>query len=99
MQTKKEVMKMKTIREVMDMPIENLEMSVRCVNCLKRMNIKTLSQLTAKKEEDFFYIRNMGKTSIGLLKDLVSSLGMCFGMTDRDWIQWGLMNKEWILNH
>lgn len=90
---------MKTIREVMDMPIENLEISVRCINCLKNMNIKTLSQLTAKKEEDFYNIRNMGKTSIGLLKDLLSSLGMCFCMTDRDWLQWGLMNKEWILTH
>ena len=47
---------MKTIREVMDMPIENLEISVRCMNCLKNMNIKTLSQLTAKKEEDFYKV-------------------------------------------
>ncbi|MBO4318884.1 MAG: hypothetical protein J5857_00235 [Treponema sp.] len=90
---------MKTIREVMDMPVENLELSVRCVNCLKNMNIKTLSQLTAKKEEDFGYIRNMGKKSMDLLKNLVSSLGMCFGMTERDWLQWGLMNKGWILSH
>ncbi len=90
---------MKTIREVMDMPVENFELSVRCSNCLKNMNIRTLAELTAKNEEDFSHIRNMGKTSIGLVKELVESLGLCFGMTDRDWLQWGLMNKEWILSH
>lgn len=90
---------MKTIREVMDMPISNLELSVRCANCLMRMNINTLAELTAKNEEDFFNVRNMGKTSISLLKNVVESLGLCFGMTNRDWLQWGLMNKEWILSH
>ena len=90
---------MKTIRDVMNMPVTNFELSVRCSNCLKNMNITTLAELTAKKEEDFSHIRNMGKTSIGLVKGLVESLGLCFGMTDRDWLQWGLMNKEWILSH
>ena len=90
---------MKTIKYVMDLPIENFELSVRCMNCLKNVNIKTLSDLTAKNEEDFSKIRNMGKTSIGLIKDLVNSLGMCFSMTNLDWLQWGLMNKEWILSH
>lgn len=90
---------MKTIREVMDMPVTNLELSVRCCNCLKNMNINTLGELTALKEEDFSHVRNMGQTSIGLLRNLLSSLGLCFSMTDRDWLQWGLMNKEWILTH
>ncbi len=45
------------------------------------------------------HIRNMGKKSVEDLKMAVSALGMCFGMTDRDWLQWGLMNKEWILSH
>ena len=102
---------MKTIREVMDMPIENLELSVRCINCFNNKVVLIADEAhhinadtrrlkgAAKKEEDFYNIRNMGKTSVGLLKDLLSSLGMCFCMTDRDWLQWGLMNKEWILTH
>ena len=90
---------MKTIKEVMDMPVENLELSVRCINCLRNLKIKTLSELTAKSEEDFMHIRNMGKKSVEDLKMTVSSLGMCFGMTNTDWLQWGLMNKEWILRH
>ncbi len=34
---------MKTIKDVMDMSVENLELSVRCINCLRNLNIKTLS--------------------------------------------------------
>ena len=83
----------------MNMPVENLELSVRVNNCLRNMNIKTLAELTALKEEDFSHVRNFGSTSFKLLKSVVESLGMCFGMTDRDWVQWGLMNKEWILSH
>lgn len=90
---------MKTIREVMDMPITNLEMSVRCCNCLKNMRIKKLCELTALSEEDFSNVRNMGNKSRQLLKDLLDSMGLCFSMTDRDWLQWGLMNKKWILSH
>ncbi len=90
---------MKTIREVMDMPITNLEMSVRCCNCLKNMRIKKLCELTALSEEDFANVRNMGNKSLTLLKGLLESMGLCFSMTDRDWLQWGLMNKEWILSH
>ena len=90
---------MKTIREVMNMPVTNLELSVRCYNCLLNMNIKTLSELTSLKEEDFSHVRNMGQKSMELIKNLLSSYGLCFSMTDRDWLQWGLMNKQWILSH
>ncbi|MBR1639918.1 MAG: hypothetical protein IJ688_11080 [Treponema sp.] len=90
---------MKTIREVMDMPVTNLELSVRCCNCLKNMKINKLCELTALSEEDFSHVRNMGNKSFALLKDLLDGMGLCFSMTDRDWLQWGLMNKKWILSH
>lgn len=57
---------MKTIKEVMDMPVENLELSVRCINCLRNLKIKTLSELTAKSEEDFMHIRTHEKLNQAL---------------------------------
>lgn len=92
---------MKTIRDVMNLPIEDdiLGLSVRCLNCLWNSGVKTLSELTAKSEDEFLTIRNMGHTTLDALKKSVFSLGLCFSMTDRDWLQWGLMNKRWIMEH
>ena len=45
-------------------PIEDLELSVRAFNCLKRANIHTIGDLTGKTEDELGKIRNLGKKSV-----------------------------------
>ncbi|MCT4594520.1 MAG: DNA-directed RNA polymerase subunit alpha [Anaeromicrobium sp.] len=50
--------------KVMEMTIEELELSVRSYNCLKRAGINTVQELTEKSEEDMMKVRNLGKKSL-----------------------------------
>lgn len=75
---------MRTIREVMNINISNMELSVRSTNGLKRMSINNLSDLTAKSQEDLRKIRNMGKKSIDEITEKIESIGLSFNMTDYD---------------
>ena len=52
---------MRTIKEVMDLSVSNLDLSVRCTNCMRNMNISNLSELTAKSKEEIAGSRNVGK--------------------------------------
>ena len=54
---------MRTIRDVMNMDVRDLEFSVRCSNCMARMNIKKLSELTTMAKDDISKMRNIGKKS------------------------------------
>jgi len=64
--------------KVLEMTIEELDLSVRSYNCLKRAGINTVEDLTNKNEEDMMKVRNLGKKSLeevlGKLKDLGLSL-------------------------
>ena len=54
-----------TIKEkVLEMTIEELDMSVRSFNCLKRAGIDTVEDLTNRTEEDMIKVRNLGKKSL-----------------------------------
>lgn len=61
-----------------DIEIENLEISVRSYNCLKRAGINTVSQLTSKSEEEILKVKNLGKKSFKEIKDTLASLGLSF---------------------
>ena len=50
--------------KVLEMPIEELELSVRSYNCLKRAGIATVEDLTNKSQEDMMKVRNLGKKSL-----------------------------------
>ncbi len=50
--------------EALDMVIEDMDFSVRTYNCLKRANINTVGDLTAKTEEEMMKVRNLGKKSL-----------------------------------
>lgn len=50
--------------KVMEMTIEELDLSVRSYNCLKRAGINTVHELTQKSEEDMMKVRNLGKKSL-----------------------------------
>lgn len=64
--------------KVLEMTIEELDLSVRSYNCLKRAGINTVQELTTKTEEDMMKVRNLGRKSLdevkGKLEDLELSL-------------------------
>lgn len=61
-----------------DKPIEEIELSVRSYNCLKRAGISTVGELCAKSEEEMMKVRNLGKKSLKEVKDKLVSLGLHF---------------------
>ena len=63
---------------VLEMPIEELELSVRSYNCLKRANISTVEDLTNKTEADMMKVRNLGKKSLDEVFNKLHSLGLEF---------------------
>ncbi|MBQ9940998.1 MAG: DNA-directed RNA polymerase subunit alpha [Clostridia bacterium] len=66
-----------TIKEkVLEMTIEELDMSVRSFNCLKRAGIDTVEDLTNRTEEDMIKVRNLGKKSLEEVILKLNSLGL-----------------------
>ena len=61
-----------------DMTIEDLDLSVRSYNCLKRAGISTVMELTQKSEEDMMKVRNLGKKSLKEVKDKLASYNLSF---------------------
>lgn len=64
--------------KVLEMSIEELELSVRSFNCLKRANIATVEDLTNKSETDMMKVRNLGKKSFDEVTAKLHSLGLDF---------------------
>lgn len=62
--------------------IEDLDLSVRSYNCLKRANIQTVEELTQKTEEEMMRVRNLGKKSLKEVKDKLAELGLSFKTYD-----------------
>ncbi len=62
--------------KVLEMTIEELELSVRSFNCLKRAGINTVEELTHKSEEDMMKVRNLGKKSLDEVKQKLDELGL-----------------------
>ncbi|MCQ2560971.1 MAG: DNA-directed RNA polymerase subunit alpha [Clostridia bacterium] len=62
--------------KVLEMSIEELELSVRSFNCLKRAGINTVQELTQKSEADMMKVRNLGKKSLDEVKHKLEELGL-----------------------
>ena len=60
------------------MMIEDLDLSVRSYNCLKRAGIQTVEELTQKTEDEMMRVRNLGKKSLKDVKDKIYDLGLSF---------------------
>lgn len=72
-----------TIKEkVLEMTIEELDMSVRSFNCLKRAGIDTVEDLTNRTEEDMIKVRNLGKKSLEEVIQKLQSLGLSLKKSD-----------------
>lgn len=64
--------------KVLEMSIEDLELSVRSFNCLKRAGIATVEDLVNKSETDMMKVRNLGKKSLDEVTNKLHSLGLEF---------------------
>ena len=63
-------------QKVMDMNIDELELSVRSYNCLKRAGINTVEELTNKTEEEMMKVRNLGRKSLEEVHAKLKELGL-----------------------
>ena len=66
----------------LEMTIEELELSVRSFNCLKRAAINTVEELTNRTEEDMMKVRNLGKKSLDEFKHKLEELGLSLKQSD-----------------
>lgn len=62
--------------KVLEMTIEELDLSVRSYNCLKRAGINTVQELSNKTEEDMMKVRNLGRKSLEEVKNKLDELGL-----------------------
>ncbi|HJV47059.1 MAG TPA: DNA-directed RNA polymerase subunit alpha [Bacillota bacterium] len=62
--------------KVLEMTIEELDLSVRSYNCLKRAGINTVQELTMKSEEDMMKVRNLGRKSLEEVQEKLAELGL-----------------------
>ncbi|MFD1430668.1 MULTISPECIES: DNA-directed RNA polymerase subunit alpha [Lacticaseibacillus] len=62
--------------KMLEMTIEELDLSVRSYNCLKRAGINTVQELTNKTEADMMKVRNLGRKSLEEVKNKLSDLGL-----------------------
>ena len=68
--------------KVLEMTIEELDLSVRSYNCLKRAGINTVEELIQKTEEDMMKVRNLGKKSLQEVKDKLAELNLSLKKSD-----------------
>lgn len=73
-----EVVSEEPVNQASHKMIEDLELSVRSYNCLKRAGIATVDELTQKTEEEMIHVRNLGKKSLQEVKDKIKELGLSF---------------------
>ena len=71
----------KKLKKLLNMSVNEIELSVRAANCLNNANITTVGQLAMKSEQEMLKYRNFGKKSLNEIKDKLTSLGLGLGMT------------------
>jgi len=67
---------------ILSMTIDELELSVRSYNCLKRAGINTVEELIRKTEADMLKVRNLGKKSLQEVKEKLAALGLSLRQPD-----------------
>lgn len=67
---------------MLDKTIEELDLSVRSYNCLKRADIQTVKDLTERTEADMMKVRNLGTKSLDEIKLKLAELGVGFRQED-----------------
>jgi DNA-directed RNA polymerase subunit alpha len=68
------------MKKLLNMSVNEIELSVRAANCLNNANITSVGQLAMKTEAEMLKYRNFGKKSLNEIKDKLSALGLTLGM-------------------
>ena len=68
----------------LEMPIQELELSVRASNCLESVKVETVGQLVQMNDSELLKIRSFGKTSLREIKRKLADIGLSLGMADTD---------------
>src|SRR6185437_9561381 len=69
------------LKKLLNMSVNEIELSVRAANCLNNANITTVGQLAMKTESEMLKYRNFGKKSLNEIKEKLAALGLTLGMT------------------
>lgn len=69
------------LKKLLNMSVNEIELSVRAANCLNNANITTVGQLALKTESEMLKYRNFGKKSLNEIKEKLATLGLSLGMT------------------
>ena len=70
--------------KALEMTIDDLELSVRSFNCLKRASINTVEELTQRTEDDMMKVRNLGMKSLVEVKSKLAELGLSLKPNDEN---------------
>ncbi len=69
------------LRRKLDMPVTNLDLSARALNCLESANISDVRDLVGRTESDLLKVRNFGRTTLLEIKTKLADFGLSLGMT------------------
>src|ERR1051325_3198313 len=69
------------LKKLLNMSVNEIELSVRAANCLNNANITTVGQLAMKTEQEMLKYRNFGKKSLNEIKEKLAALGLSLGMS------------------
>ncbi len=72
--------RLKTLKKLLNMSVNEIELSVRAANCLNSANITMVGQIAIKTEAEMLQYRNFGKKSLNEIKDKLLQLGLSLGM-------------------
>ena len=68
--------------KVLEMTIEELDLSVRAYNCLKRAGINTVAELVQRNQEDMMKVRNLGRKSLEEVEQKLEALNLSLRPSD-----------------
>lgn len=72
--------KSEKMSDILNKRVDELELSVRSYNCLKNANIQTVGELVQKSELEMLQTKNFGRKSLAEIKEILSQMGLGFGM-------------------
>ncbi|MDP8218523.1 MAG: DNA-directed RNA polymerase subunit alpha [Candidatus Theseobacter exili] len=72
------------LERLLNMSIEEIELSVRASNCIRSANIKTIGELVQKSEPEMLKYRNFGKKSLNEIKKIILDMGLSLGMNVKE---------------
>ena len=74
------------LHEKLSKQVNELELSVRSINCLQNANIGNIGELVQKTEADMLRTKNFGRKSLNELKEILDEMGLGFGMDIKGWM-------------